>query len=92
MAQEIELGSKVKCKYTGFVGIAVAKIRFINGCVQYEVAPHAQKDGTLRDPIGIDSQSLVVIAQPTTSKTDVRKKEKASTGGRSTRCHSMVGH
>ena len=41
---EIELGDKVKCKHTGFVGIAVAKTEFINGCIQYEVMPRVKKN------------------------------------------------
>ena len=31
MSREIELGDKVRCIHTGFIGTAVAKVIFING-------------------------------------------------------------
>jgi len=59
---EIELGDTVKCKYTGFKGIAVAKTEYINGCVQFSIASRVGKDNKLeRDEICIDSQSLIVV-------------------------------
>ena len=57
----IKLGDKVKCRYTGFTGVAVAKTEFINGCVQYEVAPKAGKDNKLPEPAGIDEESLIIV-------------------------------
>ena len=70
----IELGDKVKDIYTGFVGVAVAKIEFINGCVQFTVAPKVDKDNKQSEPIDIDEESLTVV------KSQVRKKPK-ETGG-----------
>lgn len=58
---EIQLGDKVKCIYTGFTGIAVAKTEFINGCVQFSIAPKWDGKAPLIDEMGIDSQSLKVI-------------------------------
>ncbi len=60
---EIKLGDKVRCKITGFTGIAVARTEFINGCVQYNVAGKVGKENKLPldSEVSIDSQSLEVI-------------------------------
>jgi len=63
MKTEIKLGDKVRCKYTGFTGTAVAITQFINGCIQIMVAPKVGKDNKLPEDIGIDSQSLIVISK-----------------------------
>lgn len=57
----IKLGSKVKCKITGFEGVATAKIEYINGCVQYCVKPRIGADGTMPEGSYIDVQQLDVI-------------------------------
>jgi len=41
---EIELGDKVRCIHTGFIGIAVARTEFINGCIQFNVLPKGDKN------------------------------------------------
>ena len=59
----VELGDRVKCKYTGYTGFVVAKTVFINGCVQCSVAAKVGKDNKLPmegDP-GIDEGSLIII-------------------------------
>lgn len=74
----IELGDKVKCIYTGFTGVAVAKTEFINGCVQYEVVPSISKGkNEFPESIGIDEQSLKVVSK---KKSPPKRSE---TGGRS---------
>ena len=35
----ILLGQKVKDKVTGFEGIAVSRVEYMNGCIQYGVRP-----------------------------------------------------
>lgn len=62
MECEIELGDTVQCNYTGFKGVTVGKTEFINGCIQFLVAP--KWDGKERGPPEescIDSQSLKII-------------------------------
>jgi len=61
--KKIKLGSRVKCKYTGFEGTALCRIEFINGCVQYGVQPDA-KDNKLEEEMSIDVQSLEVVKTP----------------------------
>lgn len=81
----IELGDKVRDKITGYIGTAVARVEFINGCVQYEVAGQVGKDNKVPEPISIDEQSLVVIGK---KKKEVMVSE---TGGRSTPSMQMRG-
>lgn len=56
----IKLGQKVRCKVTGFEGIAIVECKYLNGCVQYCVKPPA-KDGKMIDGEYIDVQQLEVI-------------------------------
>lgn len=84
---EIKLGDKVRCKHTGFVGIAVAKSEFINGCIQYMVAPKVGKDNKILEDIGIDSQSLELVKP---KKKPKKKKERR--GGPTTKGLKMKGY
>ena len=61
--KEIQLGDKVKCKYTGFTGIVTMKTEFINGCIQFAVAPRVGKENKCPEEIGIDAQSLEIISR-----------------------------
>lgn len=58
----IELGQTVKCKLTGFTGIAEAKIEYINGCLQFLVRPKKKaKDDEYPTGAYIDSELLDVV-------------------------------
>lgn len=67
--EQIKLGDKVRCKYSGFIGIAIARTEFINGCIQYCLV--AEWDGTSPkiNEMEIDEQSLEVI-KPDEEKED----------------------
>mgnify|MGYP001122715477 CR=1 FL=1 len=54
----INLGGRVKDKITGFEGIAIAKIIYLNGCISYEVRAQELKDGKMLDTVWIDEQQL----------------------------------
>ena len=58
-----ELGSEVKDKITGFVGIVVARTAWINGCTRYGVQSRELKDGKPIDAEWFDEQSLVVFSE-----------------------------
>lgn len=58
---EIQLGDKVKCKYTGFTGIAVAKTEFINGCIQFNIASKWDGKASMIDEVAIDEHSLEIV-------------------------------
>ena len=58
---QIKLGSKVRDKVTCFEGIATARIRYMNGCVQYCVEPMVDKEGKMPEHHYIDFGQLEVI-------------------------------
>ena len=84
---EIELGDTVKCKLTGFIGVAASRTEFINGCVQYDVIPKVGKDNKVPEGVSIDEVSLEVVK--TTKKKKIVKKE---TGGAMTIKKVMKGY
>lgn len=59
---EIKLGNKVKDIVTGFEGIAVSKVEYLNGCVQYCVKPAKGKDGKMPEGEYIDQQQLSFVS------------------------------
>ena len=56
----IQLGSKVKDKVSGIVGIVTGRCEYLNGCVQYCVVTKANKDNKTVS-LWIDVGQLVVI-------------------------------
>jgi len=58
---EIELGSEVKCKVTGFKGIATSRTVHLNGCARIGVQPKIDKDGKHPDAFWIDEPQLEVL-------------------------------
>ena len=59
--KEIPLGYEVRDKITGFKGLAVAKLVFLNGCVQYSLKPKLDKDSKMVDASVFDSQQVEII-------------------------------
>lgn len=61
--EKIKLGDRVRDKISGYEGIAVARVEFLNGCIQYTVARKLKK-GQEVSPAGepsFDSYSLEVV-------------------------------
>jgi len=58
---EIQLGDKVKDMVTGFVGVAYSVCENFNGCIQFDIVPEVNKDGTIAKGQWIDSQQLKII-------------------------------
>lgn len=75
------LGDKVKCIHTGFIGVAVARTEFINGCIQINVVPKWDGKAPALEEMGIDEGSLKVILKGKKHK-ELDKEEK-ELGGRS---------
>ena len=75
--EEIRLGDKVKCKITGYTGIATSKTEFINGCVQIEVTAKIKKGEKLTvdsmSGIGIDLGSLEKVNDGINKKVSIKK-------------------
>jgi len=73
----IKLGDKVKDLITDYTGIAVARVIFINGCVQYIVEKKRKPNEAFGNdsPPSIDSQSLVVIKRNVVSSPEYLNEE-----------------
>ena len=93
---EIELGDTVKDIYTGFEGVAVARTEFINGCIQFNVAPKwNKKDNPLMEEAGVDENSLKVIKKKPVKrvkKVKPKEPEKEPPGGRTRIAKRMRGY
>lgn len=82
-----KLGQKLRDRVTGLEGIAVQRIEYLNGCVQYAIKPKAKKgDVTLPDGWCIDQQQLEVVDEGLNKSKPVEKKK---TGGPETRLKSQ---
>lgn len=59
----IQLGQEVKCKVTGYTGIAVVQADHLFGCVRIGVKPQERdKDGRLQDAEYFDEVGLEVVS------------------------------
>jgi hypothetical protein len=94
MNNEIRLGDEVEDLVTGFVGIAVARTKFMNGCTQYTVAYRIKKgDSDYPKELGvsIDEQSLRIVKKNKVPCSENRIKEEKTNGGFPTRAKAMRG-
>jgi hypothetical protein len=60
MKDKIKLGDRVRDKVSGYEGIAVARIEFLNGCTQYTIA-RKLKPGQDLNPVGEPSFDEVIL-------------------------------
>lgn len=61
MLPHFDLGSTLRDTVTGFEGVATGRVEYINGCVQYAIAPPVDKDGKLQDAHYFDAQRLRLV-------------------------------
>lgn len=74
MQKQFNLGETLKDSVTGFTGIAISKVVFLNGCIQYCVKPtKLGKDGKAIDGEYIDSQQLVFVDNGINKQVDENK-------------------
>lgn len=66
---EVELGTKVKDKLTGFKGVATARCEYLSGCVRYEITPAQLKDGIPQEEYWLDEQRVIPIGRTTKKET-----------------------
>jgi hypothetical protein len=59
----IQLGDEVKCRFTGFKGIAFGRCNYLYGCEQIMVKPSKLKDGSPIKSQWIDEPQLEVISK-----------------------------
>lgn len=57
----IQLGQKVRDRVTGFEGIVVNKVEYLNGCIQFCVKPRCGEDGKMSAGEYIDDAQLEVV-------------------------------
>lgn len=57
---QIQLGQQVKDVVTGFTGIAMSRVEWMNGCVRLGLQPQVDKDGKHPDLVYIDEVQLEV--------------------------------
>ena len=60
---EFKLGSMLKDKVTGMTGIAMARVEYLNGCIQYGIKTKATKDGKYPDTDYIDVGQLELVGK-----------------------------
>lgn len=62
---KFDCGDEVKCKVTGFSGIVIARMEWLNGCLQYCIKPKMKmkKDESIKMPDGeyIDEKQLKLL-------------------------------
>lgn len=73
----VTLGDEVKDKVTGFLGIAVARHTYLQGCNRISVQPSVDKDGKNQESCTFDEPQLIVIA----SQKVVAGDDSGATGG-----------
>ena len=60
-SKTIVLGSKVKDRITGFMGVAVARTVYLNMCDRYTVQPGVNDKGEIPAAFAIDVDDLEII-------------------------------
>lgn len=79
-SRDVDLGSQVRCRVTGFTGTAISRVEYLTGCTQYGITP-AQFDGKMPGTEYMDWQRLEVLdgsdqqfadlrQSPTTARSD----------------------
>ena len=53
-------GKKVKDKVSGLIGVAVSRIEYLNGCVQYGIQPKIKKQTDEIQTWNIDEEQLII--------------------------------
>ena len=75
----MKLGDRIRCKVTGYEGVAVAKLKHLNGCVQYGLKGKMVKDGEYPETVYLDVEQLEKIED------NAVKVKPSPTGGSETR-------
>jgi len=57
----MKLGDKLQDRVTGFTGIAVAEIQYLNGCKQFCIKPRMSEDGKMPEGQYIDIHQLQLV-------------------------------
>lgn len=60
---KIAMGTKVRCKISGYEGIITGRTEWLYGCLRYTVQSPGLKDGKPIDAIGSDEDALEVVGE-----------------------------
>lgn len=91
MTTQIKLGQEVKDRITGFHGIAVVTMEFLNGCRRIEVQPKVNKDGIMPEEKTFDEPDLEVIGRGILSEEKLPEKPERNYGDRNF-IPTRIGH
>lgn len=82
--QQLVLGKTYRDSVSGFIGVAVARHTYLNGCERYSLQPQVDKEGKLPDAATFDSPQLLEVPDTTThrGKTDTGGPAKYEDAGR----------
>jgi hypothetical protein len=58
----VQLGETVRDVVSGFTGMAVRKVTYVNGCIQFEVQPKVAEAGKMPESQYFDHQRLESVA------------------------------
>lgn len=76
MKEEIKLGDQVQDLITGFKGIAVARTKWLNGCVRYAIVGKVKPTGNPdENAVEIDEQSIKVLKRGVVPSSEYPKEE-----------------
>jgi len=90
--QNIKLGDRVQDQVSGYIGIAVARTQFLNGCVQYSVLgkiKSTEKYNFEGDP-SFDEMNLKIIKRNVVNSKEYEKEKKVSDNGGKTTCNKRM--
>lgn len=59
----VKLDTKVKCRISGFTGIAVGRAKYVTGCIYIKVQPKAGKDNKMPEAVWISEQFLCTTSK-----------------------------
>ena len=79
--KHIPLGTRLKDLVSGFEGIAIARVEYMNGCVQYYLKPKLDKDGKMLEAQSIDCNQLVVLDDGLNKPVEKEEKKEIPKGG-----------
>lgn len=57
----VNLGDKCKDRVSGFVGVAMARHEYLNGCARITLQPEIKKDGKLPECQTFDEPQLTIV-------------------------------
>lgn len=69
----VELGDEVKDSVSGFRGIAVGRMTYLQGCARISVQPKVGKDGKLPESGNFDEPQLIVLKHKAVVKLETKK-------------------